>query len=120
MEWLVENWFVVVTGLAVLVAIGVAIYKFAGLPTQEQVKKIKKWLLFAVIESEKALGSKTGELKLRTVYNMFITKFPVIARLVSFETFSSWVDEALAEMKELLEKNSSIKALVKNGTVASK
>jgi len=112
MDFIINNWMVIVGVIAVLVAIGYAIYKFVGLPSKDQVKKIKKWLLYAVVEAERILGSQTGILKLRTVYDMFITKFPVAAKLVSFETFSAWVDEALEEMKKLLETNSAIKNIV--------
>lgn len=114
MEWLINNWAVLVGLLAVLLVGGLAAYKFAGLPTKEQVSKIKEWLLFAVIQAEKDLGNGTGTLKLRTVYGLFITKFPVASKIVSFETFSLWVDEALDKMKELLSENAAIKSVVNN------
>lgn len=113
MEVLLNYWYVLVGIIAVLIMIGIAIYKFAGLPTKSQVEKIKEWLLFAVTKAETELGEKTGQLKLHTVYDLFISKFPVTAKLVSFETFSSWVDDALDEMKIMLENNKNIEALVK-------
>lgn len=114
MEWLFENWYVLLGILAVLVAAGLGIYKFAGLPTAEQILKIKKMLLYWVTLAEKELGSGTGELKLRYVYDLFLVKFSFTAKLVSFEAFCLWVDEALDEMKELLEKNKSVDEFVKN------
>ena len=57
------------------------------MPTNEQLKKVKEWLLWAVAEAEKELGSGTGQLKLRYVYDMFIVKFPSLAKIISFETF---------------------------------
>ena len=99
--------------IAVLIVAGFAVYKFAGLPTKSQVAKIKEWLLFAVTKAEQELGEKTGQLKLRTVYDLFDSKFPTTARLVSFETFSGWVDEALVEMKKMLENNKQIETIVK-------
>lgn len=75
-------------------------------------KNIKEWLLYAVIEAEKGLGSKTGKIKLRQVYDWFIGAYPVISKLVSFKTFSSLVDTALEEMKEILESNKTIKQYV--------
>ena len=113
MELLMNYWYVIVGIIAVLVMIGIAVYKFAGLPTKSQIKKIKEWLLYAVTKAETELGEKTGQLKLHTVYDLFISKFPVAAKLVSFETFSSWVDEALDEMKKMLENNKKIEELVK-------
>mgnify|MGYP001171231928 CR=1 FL=1 len=47
-EWIVENWFIIVALAAVAGGVACAIYKFAGLPTKEQVAKIKQWLLLAV------------------------------------------------------------------------
>lgn len=113
-EFLINYWYVIVGLAAVLVVAGIAVYKYAGLPTKAQVKKIKEWLLFAVTKAEAELGSGTGALKLRTVYDMFIAKFPTTAKLVSFETFSMWVDAALVEMREMLAKNESIQTLVFN------
>ena len=111
-ENLLNNWYVILGIIAVLVAVGIAIYKFLGLPTASQISKIKTWLLYAVTEAEATLGSQTGILKLRMVYDMFIARFPMVAKIVSFDTFSFWVDEALDEMRELLEKNEAVKSVV--------
>ena len=113
MEFVMNYWYVIVGIIAVLIVAGFAVYKFAGLPTKSQVAKIKEWLLFAVTKAERELGEKTGQLKLRTVYDLFVSKFPTTAKLVSFETFSRWVDEALVEMKKMLENNKQIENIVK-------
>ena len=113
MEFVINYWYVVVGIIAVLIIAGFAVYKFAGLPTKSQVAKIKEWLLFAVTKAEQELGEKTGQLKLRTVYDLFVSKLPTTAKLVSFETFSGWVDEALVEMKKMLENNKQIETIVK-------
>ena len=113
MEFVMNYWYVIVGIIAVLIVAGFAVYKFAGLPTKSQVAKIKEWLLFAVTKAEQELGEKTGQLKLRTVYDLFVSRFPTTAKLVSFETFSVWVDEALVEMKKMLENNKQIETIVK-------
>ena len=113
MEFVMNYWYVIVGIIAVLIVAGFAVYKFAGLPTKSQVAKIKEWLLFAVTKAEQELGEKTGQLKLRTVYDLFVSKFPTTAKLVSFETFSRWVDEALIEMKKMLENNKQIETILK-------
>lgn len=113
MKWLIENWYILIGILAVLITLGIAIYKFAGLPTAEQVVKIKKMLLYWVTLAEKELGSGTGEIKLRYVYDLFTAKFTFTSKLISFEAFSFWVDEALDEMKKLLETNKKVNELVK-------
>lgn len=115
-KWIVENWFIIVALAAVVGGIGVAVYKFAGLPTAEQVVKIKQWLLLAVTTAEKELGGGTGQLKLRYVYDMFMSKFPVAAKVISFEVFSTWVDEALENMRDMLKSNVAAKEFVSGET----
>ena len=78
----------------------------------KQPKKVKEWLLYAVTLAEKDLGGGTGKIKLRKVYDMFVEKYPVVSFLVSFETFSKWVDVALNKMNEMLKENQALKAYV--------
>lgn len=112
MNWIIDNWYIVIGLLALLVTGALLIYKFLGLPTKEQVTKIKALLLYWVTLAESELGSGTGQLKLRYVFDLFTDKFKFTAKLISFETFSLWVDEALETMREMLEKNDNIKTLV--------
>jgi hypothetical protein len=77
-----------------------------------QERNIKEWLLYAVIEAEKNLGAKTGKIKLRQVYDWFINTFPIISKIIAFNTFSKLVDLALVEMKEILATNSECKTYV--------
>lgn len=111
-EWLLNNWSLVIAVIAIIVVIAMAVYKFFKLPTNKQVEKIKKCLLAWVIEAERDLGGGTGKAKLSTVYGIFVTAFPVIKNFVSFDTFSGWVDEALEEMKKMLEENPQLKNIV--------
>lgn len=78
-----------------------------------QKKNINEWLLFAVIEAEKGLGSNTGKIKLRQVYDWFLTTFPVFSKFVSFKVFSKLVDNALIEMKRIIANNEYCNAYVK-------
>lgn len=112
MNWLIDNWYLLVGGVALIVVAGFAVYKFVGLPTKEQVIKIKEWLKYAVTMAEKELGGKTGQLKLRMVYDMFVSKFPSVAKLISFDTFASWVDDALEWMNKQIEANKAIETVV--------
>ena len=113
MAWLISNWtFLVVLGCI----IGLGLYyikKFSGLPSVEQLDKVREWLLYAVIEAEKCYQSGTGALKLRATYNEFCQVFPNLVAVVSFELFSKMVDDALVEMKKILESNKSIEQYVK-------
>ena len=78
----------------------------------KQPKKVKEWLLWAVIQAESTLGGGTGQVKLRAVYDLFVERYKVISFLVSFDTFSKWVDVALDEMRVMLEQNVNVQALV--------
>lgn len=112
MKFIVNNWFLIVVLVA---AFGVTIYaviRFLELPTAAQIAKVKEWLVYACMEAEKELGGKTGKLKLRMVYDMFLSKFSWLAKVVSFEQFSKLVDESLEEFKHLLESNKAVKNIV--------
>ena len=113
---LMENWYLFVAAIAAAVVVGVAIGKFLNLPTPAQIAKCKEWLLGAVIEAEKELGSGTGQWKLRTVYDVFIQRWPAVAKGISFDTFSLWVDEALEKMRKMLKENKDVKKLVEGDT----
>lgn len=102
MEFIMNNWHVV---LAAVVMAAVAVWlavRFFKQPTSKQVTKVKEWLLVAVQEAEERFGAGTGQTKLRFVYDLFTAKYPVVAKVVSFETFSGWVDEALDTVEEWL------------------
>lgn len=78
-----------------------------------QRKSAKEWLLLAVTEAEKALGSGMGRLKLQQVYQAFIANFGLFAKFVKYETFEAWVDESLEQMRKLLETNKKVEEYVK-------
>ena len=117
MNYIIDNWFII---LALALAIAFIIYlivKFFKMPSDKQLNKVREWLLLAVTNAEKELGSGTGKLKLRYVYDMFLGKFPWIAKVISFEQFSYLVDDALDEMRELLATNKAIAKIVSNENI---
>lgn len=118
MEFIINYWYIIVAVIAALVVAGVAVYRYFGLPSDAQLDKVREWLLWAVTEAEKELGGGTGKLKLRQVYDLFVTRFPWLAKIVSFELFSDMVDDALDEMREMLQNNKAVKELVEGGTEA--
>ena len=115
MEFIINYWYIIVAIIAALVVAGVAIYRYFGLPSDAQLAKVREWLLWAVTEAEKELGGGTGKLKLRQVYDLFVTRFPWLAKIVSFELFSDMVDDALDEMREMLQNNKAVQQLVEGG-----
>ena len=116
MEFIINNWYIVLAVLAVLAAAGIAIYRYFNCPSETQLTKVREWLLWAVTGAEKELGSGTGRLKLRQVYDLFVTRFSWLARIISFDLFSGMVDDALEEMREMLKNNKAVKELVEGGS----
>lgn len=110
MDWLIENWFLIVALLSCVAVLISLVFRFLGMPTEKQKKKVREWLVWACIEAERALQSGTGQLKLREVWNLFcaVPAFTWVARVVSFEEFSDWVSEALTEVKQMLISNKSL------------
>ena len=114
MNWILNNWYILLAVAAILGAAGIAVYRFLWLPRETQLAKVREWLLWAVTRAEKELGGGTGKLKLRQVYDLFVVRFPWLVRVVSFELF--WmVDDALEEMRRMLQTNTAVKALVEGG-----
>lgn len=74
--------------------------------------KVKEWLKYAVTMAEKELGTGTGQLKLREVYDWFIDQFPVFSKLLPFPIFSKLVDDALDWMRDQMECNENINKYV--------
>lgn len=112
LDFILSNWYIIVAAAVIAAVIAIYVYRFAGLPTQEQLAKVREWLLYAVTTAEAELGGGTGQLKLRTVYDMFVQRFPGIAKMISFEIFSDLVDDALVEMRDMLAKNEAVAAIV--------
>jgi hypothetical protein len=109
MEFILEYWYIILAAIAVL-AVGIVLaVKFFRQPSSEQVAKVKEWLLIAVLEAEKQFGSGTGKLKLRSVYELFVLSFPWVAKIISFDTFAIWVDEALETVEKWLKEDAVAK-----------
>ena len=103
-------------GLTMLLGGGVIMFiiTFLRMGQQQQMKMISEWLLLAVVQAEKELGSGTGEIKLRYVYDKFIQKFGKMAMIISFEQFSCMVDVALDKMRDMLSSNTQLVNYVNN------
>ena len=109
MTLLMEYWWLAIAILAILIIAFIFLITYINLPNSKKATKVKEWLLFAVVQAEKELGSGTGQLKLRYVYNLALSKFPVFIKLIPFELFSSFVDGALQQLGNLIEDSEGIK-----------
>lgn len=114
LDFLMTNWQWIAGVIIIITAAIITLIKFDKKTRDEQIHQVKEWLLYAVMEAEKEFGSGTGALKLRFVYDMFITKFPLLVALIPFSTFSSFVDEALDKFKKLLATTPELQAYVAN------
>ena len=112
MKFITENWFVLVALMAMAAAGGYAVYTFVKMPSDKQLKKVREWLLYAVTKAEKELGGGTGQIKLRYVYDMFVARFDWLAKVITFDMFSMMVDDALEQMKTMLEENEAAQKFV--------
>ena len=93
MEFIVENWYVIVTGIVFIVGGVMAVLRWRNLSTDKKYEQIRGWLLQAVLGAEREFGSGTGKLKLSSVYDKFCERFPWLAKVLPFETFSKYVDD---------------------------
>lgn len=103
-DWLITNWQYIL--FAALVVLATVYAMMTG--------KVNEWLKYAVTEAEIKLGSGTGQLKLRRVYDMFIDKFPAFSTIVPFPIFSAMVDNALKWLAKQLDQNPNVKSIIEN------
>lgn len=102
----------ILTYLAALTVVAVVMLIVAVKVFGEQ--KVRNWLVWAVGKAEQEFGSGTGQLKLRSVYNQFIARFPKLSTFITFRRFSALVDEALNILSDML-KNGKIANIIEKG-----
>lgn len=96
------------------------IYNFIKMPKVDQFEAVKEWLLWAVAEAEKLYGSGTGALKLRYVYDLFLSRFKELEYFIPFDEFSKMVDDSLVGFRDLLGKNEKINNYVEGSNEEAK
>lgn len=111
MEFILEHWQIFAV-IIVFVAGGIsAVVHFFKLSPAEKYKKIQGWLLQAVIWAESEYGGGTGKLKLSEVYARFCEVMPWLAKVIKYDVFCEYVDDALEEMEHLIKSNQNIAAI---------
>lgn len=65
---------------------------------------VRQILMGLIIESEKYLGSKTGELKKQQVIAWMYQRHPLINMFISKDTLNYLIEQVLLQMKEQLAK----------------
>lgn len=110
--FLAKYGYLLVAAIIVLLFLVIEVIRFFKLSPKKQLEKVREWLLLVVMQAEQIYGAGTGEIKLRYAYEQFIEKFPDVAKVISFETFSGLVDDALCEFEIMLEDNRKLTAIV--------
>lgn len=112
MNMIIDYWALVIAILCICACVVTNIIYFYLEPRDKKIANLQEWLLYAVVEAEKTLGSGTGALKLRYVYNLAVDRFRWLPRVLTFDAFSNYVDDALEWMRVQLESNKAIKDYV--------
>ena len=103
-QFIYWHWLDIALTIVFLLFFGVLLSYLASRPNGI----VAKLIYGLVIEAEKDLGSKTGQLKKRQVISKVYSQLPVCIRFVVNEaTVSRLIDEAAHFMKEALEQNNS-------------
>ena len=108
-----SGWSAAIIVLIFICGGAIAVARFLRLSTIQKYAAVQGWMLQAILRAEGEFGARTGKLKLSSVYAEFCKQMPWLAKVIPFEKFSGWVDDALVEMKNLLEKNSAIAGYLK-------
>ena len=112
MDFIINNWQLIIAAIAIISVVITSVYNFIKMPRSRALEQVQEWLLLAVAEAEKEFGSGTGQLKLRYVYDLFINRFPSLAKIISFEYFSQLVDKALEKFNNILSSNKQVQNYV--------
>ena len=103
-QFIYWHWLDIVLALVLIAFFGILVSYLASRPNGI----VAKLIYGLVIEAEKDLGSKTGQLKKKQVISKVYSQLPVFIRFVVNEaTVSRMIDEAVHFMKESLAQNNS-------------
>ena len=115
-QFIYWHWLDIVLALVLITFFGILVSYLASRPNGI----VAKLIYGLVIEAEKDLGSKTGQLKKKQVISKVYSQLPVFIRFVVNEaTVSRMIDEAVHFMKESLEQNNSTLSSLSEETVCS-
>lgn len=105
MNLITNNIITIIIGAVVIVVIGIIAYnKMKNLTMCQKKAVLLKALLEMVIIAEGKLGEGVGKDKKDMVYTMFKSKFPILSIIITQSVFDALLNEALDDMKKILEK----------------
>lgn len=109
-EWIIENWFLIVALACVLGVVIKDIKDYLFLPKIEREKKIKTFIYNLVEEAEHQItGTKQGKIRLKFVIDKFYKKCPFIFKLLLPKAkLITFIEENVKEMKQYIESSREI------------
>ena len=115
-QFIYWHWLDIVLAIVLIAFFGILVSYLASRPNGI----VAKIIYGLVIEAEKDLGSKTGQLKKKQVISKVYSQLPVFIRFVVNEaTVSRLIDEAVHFMKKSLEQNNSTLSSLSEETVCN-
>ena len=116
-QFIYWHWLDIVLAILMILLFAITLSNLASKPNGI----IAKLVYGLVIEAEKDLGSKTGQLKKKQVISRVYKQLPVCLKFVINEaTVSRIIDEAVHFMKQSLEQNNSTLASLKEESAGKK
>lgn len=109
---MISQWVSLILAIAVIAVAAFLLISIKRKPSSVDLTKIQQWLVWAVLEAEKTFGGKMGEIKLRYVYDLFVSKFPSFAKDIDFDSFRKMVDIALQKLNQLLSVNEKLQKYI--------
>ena len=101
-DFIATHWASILVVLAVI-----AVIVILALKGKKQI--IYKMLYILIDEAEELFGSKTGKVKFSYVLGAIYDKLPAIIKVfVTYSTIETWIENALADMKEYWKEQAEI------------
>ena len=110
-----ENWTLITTIIGLLIWIGVKLNNYIKLSKEEKINmaldNVKNIMLSLVSSAEESWGSQTGRIKRSEVISKILEKYPILTEVITKDEIvnkiDAMIDEALEDMREILESKSS-------------
>lgn len=112
MKFITENWFVIVAIAAMGGSIGYAIYTFCKMPPEKQLNKVREWLLYAVTTRKRNWEQEQEKSSCGMYMTCSWRGLTGLQRSSRSTCFSMMVDDALEQMKTMLEENEAAQKFV--------
>lgn len=110
-----ENWTLITTIIGLLIWIGVKLNNYIKLSKEEKINlaldNVKNIMLSLVSSAEESWGSQTGRIKRSEVIAKILEKYPILTEVITkdeiINKIDAMIDEALEDMRKILESKSS-------------